>query len=112
MVVLLLPKNIKCVDFEIPKFNHKPCMVFLLLQVAEYMMEHSTSNNPVIVGSSVHNIRIERLWRDTFRCVLSVFYQPFHFLEECGKLDSMSESDLFCLHFVYLPRINKALEDF
>ena len=76
------------------------------------MLAHSTACNPVIVGSSVHNIRIERLWRDTFRCVLSVFYQLFCFLEECGELDPLSENDLYCLHFVYKPRINKALEAF
>ena len=76
------------------------------------MLTHSTVSNPVIVGSSVHNIRIERLWRDTFRCVLSVFYQLFSFLEECGKLDPLSESDLYCLHFVYIPRITRALESF
>ena len=58
------------------------------------------------------NVRIERLWRDTFRCVLSVFHQLFYFLEDREKLDPTSEQDLFCLHFVYLPRINKALEDF
>ena len=76
------------------------------------MLTHSTVNNPVIVGSSVHNVRIERLWRDTFRCVLSVFYQLFCFLEECGKLDPLSENDLYCLHFVYIPRITRALDSF
>lgn len=76
------------------------------------MLTHSTVNNPVIVGSSVHNVRIERLWRDTFRCVLSVFYQLFCFLEECGKLDPLSENDLYSLHYVYIPRINRALESF
>ena len=75
------------------------------------MLTHSTVNNPVIVGSSVHNVRIERLWRDTFR-VLSVFYQLFCFLEEGGKLDPLSENDLYCLHFVYIPRITRALDSF
>lgn len=76
------------------------------------MLGHSTANNPVIVGSSVHNIRIERLWRDTFRCVLSVFHQLFNFLEHGEQLDPLSERDLFCLHFVYIPRINNALKAF
>ena len=76
------------------------------------MLIHSSVNNPVIVGSSVHNIRIERLWRDTFRCVLSLFYRLFYYLEDCEKLNPMSEVDLYCLHFVYIPRISKALEAF
>ena len=82
------------------------------MQVAEYMLTHSTTTNPVLVGSSVHNVRIERLWRDTFRCVLSVFYQLFHFLEETGRLDPSSEKDLYCLHYIYLPRINMAVRNF
>ena len=42
----------------------------------------------VLVGSSVHNQRIERLWRDMHRCVTITF---------------------FALHCIYLPRINKSL---
>ena len=76
------------------------------------MLTNSTVNNPVLVGSSVHNVRIEKLWRDTFRCVLSVFYQVFYHLERCDKLDPLSELELFCLHYVYLPRISKALDLF
>ena len=76
------------------------------------MLTHSIIENPMLVGSSVHNVRIERLWRDTFHCALSVFHQVFHHLEECGKLDPLSEQDLFCLHFVYIPRISKALDMF
>ena len=76
------------------------------------MLAHSIISNPVIVGSSVHNIRIERLWRDTFRCVLSIFYQLFYYLEEQGKLNPLKESDIYCLHYVYIPRVNKALNMF
>jgi hypothetical protein len=76
------------------------------------MLIHSRVNNPVIVGSSVHNVRIERLWRDAFRCVISVFYQLFYYMEDIGKLNPLSEVDLFCLHFVYIPRISRALENF
>ena len=44
--------------------------------------------------------------------MLSVFYQLFSFLEECGKLDPLSDDDLYCLHFVYIPRIARALDAF
>ena len=76
------------------------------------MITHSFESNAVFVGSSVHNVRIERLWRDTFRCVLSVFYELFYSLEDQGKLDSLSEKHLFSLHYIYLPRISKALDAF
>ena len=33
----------------------------IFIRVAEYMLTHSAVSNPVIVGSSVHNVRIEHL---------------------------------------------------
>ncbi len=76
------------------------------------MLLNSDHQTPVITGSSVHNQRIERLWRDVFRCVLTVFYQLFYYLEERGVLDPLSDTDLYCLHLVYLQKINEALEAF
>lgn len=76
------------------------------------MLLNSNHQNPVITGSSTHNQRIESLWRDVFRCVLSVFHQLFYYLEDRGVLDPLSESDLNCLHMVYKPKINKALGAF
>ena len=60
----------------------------------------------------MRNQRIERLWCDVFRCVLSVYHQLFYYLEEMGKLDPLSEKDLYSLHLVYLNRINIALKAF
>ena len=66
-----------------------------------------------ICGPPVRNQRIERLWRDYFRCVGSVFYYDlFLFLEENGLLSSDDNSDLFCLHYVYEKRINNAIRLF
>ena len=76
------------------------------------MLLNSHYSNPVLTGSSVHNQRIERLWRDVFRCVLTVFHQFFHYLEEKGHLNPLSDTDLYCLHVVYVQRINKALKAF
>ena len=65
-----------------------------------------------IAGSSVHNARIERLWRDVRTNVLSTYAVVFHTLEDEGALDIDNEVDLFCLHYVYLPRIQESLQTF
>ena len=80
--------------------------------VWRYMIEEHSCWSAVITGSSVHNERIERLWRDVFRCVGSVFYEVFQSLAEEGRLDPLNEVDVYCLHFVYIPRINHALKQF
>ena len=62
-----------------------------------------------IAGRSVHNQRIERLWRDVFLFCVSTFYFLFYFMEEMGVLDNTDELHLFALHFVFIPRINNLL---
>ena len=77
------------------------------LQVALHMIRYrGTNRNSMLVGSSVHNQRIERLWRDLHRCTIKVFYNLFYFLEQIGLLDPLNELHLFALHFVYIPRIS------
>ncbi len=66
----------------------------------------------MLVGSSVHNQRIERFWRDLFRCVIGIYYRLFPFLEQINLLDPLNEYHLFALHYVYLPRINHSLDEF
>lgn len=66
----------------------------------------------MIVGSSVHNQRIERLWRDLFQSVLRLYYRLFYYLEARGLLDPVNELDLYSLHYVYLPRIRRSLVHF
>ncbi len=65
-----------------------------------------------IAGSSTRNQRIERLWRDVFRCVASTYHTLFHSMEAIGVLDPDNEVELFVLHCLYLPRINHSLAEF
>ena len=66
----------------------------------------------VLVGSSVHNQRIERLWRDIHRCVTLLFYRLFYFLEQQDILNPINDLHIYAVHYIFLPRINKALNEF
>ena len=65
-----------------------------------------------IAASSVHNQRIERLWRDVFRCVCSTYHELFYSMEAIGILDPDDDLDLFVLRCVYLLRVNKSVAEF
>ena len=65
-----------------------------------------------IVGKSCHNQRIERFWRDLFHGCTFIFYYVFWFLEENSYLDISDATHLFCLHYVFTPRINRHLNLF
>ena len=65
-----------------------------------------------IAGSSTHNQKIERLWREVFRCVASVFYYTFYAMEQSGILDVENNVHLFTLHHVFLRRIDCPLDEY
>lgn len=83
------------------------------IDVAKFMIENRGLNRGShIEGTSVHNQRTETLWRDVFSHVLQLYYSLFYFLEDNGLLDCELDSDLYALHFVFVPLINRALKQF
>lgn len=83
------------------------------MDVARNMLNrYGPASNPVLTGQSVHNQRIERLWRDVHNYVSIVYKNVFYYLESAGLLDPNNEIDLYALHYVFMPRLNKSLEIF
>ncbi len=65
-----------------------------------------------ITGESVHNQRIERLWKDVFLHVLQPIYSTFYSLEDSELLDPGNDIHKLSLRIVFLPHIQSRLQHF
>uniref|UniRef100_A0A3Q3LI92 Uncharacterized LOC113134477 n=1 Tax=Mastacembelus armatus TaxID=205130 RepID=A0A3Q3LI92_9TELE len=65
-----------------------------------------------ITGQSVHNQRIERLWRDVFQQVVRYFYMLFYSFEDEQILNPDDNTQKMALQIVYKPEIQRRLDLF
>ncbi len=65
--------------------------------IASHMLEHQGADRrSMITVSSVRNQRIERLWRDLFRCAIKLYYRLFYYLEDQGILLPTNPHHIIC----------------
>ena len=51
-------------------------------------------------------------WVDVSRGLLDLYYSLFYFMEDKGILDINNEIHVYCLQYVFIPTINRAIDTF
>ncbi len=82
------------------------------VEVFRFMMK-VFNNDPLCfkASSSCHNQPIERNWRDMRNSTLQPYKDFFLYLESLG-LNVDNAIHMFCLHYLFVPRINESLQEF
>lgn len=76
------------------------------------MIAHRGRNrSSFIAGASVHNNRIERLWRDMRTHTIQAYMDLFKSFEQSG-MDLTNLLHIFTLQYLFLPRIQECLQQF
>lgn len=83
--------------------------------VADLMIQfRGEGNDAVLVGKSIHNQRIERVWVDVKTNVVKYIEELFIAMENDNSilLNRYDVNDIFCLHELFIPHINDKLNLF
>jgi hypothetical protein len=77
----------------------------------EIIMRRGVGTGAFIVGSSKHNTRIERLWRDVRTDRIQYYKGMFELLEADG-MDVENKLHMYVLQYMFMTRINQDLDVF
>uniref|UniRef100_A0A3B3SM68 Integrase core domain-containing protein n=1 Tax=Paramormyrops kingsleyae TaxID=1676925 RepID=A0A3B3SM68_9TELE len=89
-----------------------PIKVVNILLLQFMVANRGDGRNSHITGRSVHNQKIERLWRDVYDQVLDIFYHIFLNLEAEGLLNPDSDIDIFAPHWSFFNHLQRHLTFF
>jgi hypothetical protein len=100
-----------CVEYNMIPLNTRTDYVGENVLVYRFMNDVVGNGRTARVGTSQENQRIEQLWRWITEKVSSFYINVFCDMEDMG-MNPENENILFCLHYLFIPRINEDLQRF